>query len=249
MTRSLMHTPMALTAALLTGCPDQSVTAVNAPPEVTITSHADGDVLLQGETVSFTGIASDPDHPAEGSAVLVTGVVVTAITGSGFYAQDPAEADFAGCYVYTDDPPTVSLGDVVNLAGEYMEYYGLCEVAYADVEVTDSTAVPAPVTVSACDVSTSGSDGERYEAMLVRVENVTVTSSNPDDTSDYGAMEVDGCLRVDDQIFEDLPTVDDTGWSYRDMHQTYSFIQGPLHYGYSNYKLEPRDEDDLELGG
>jgi hypothetical protein len=65
MARSFPLVVVALAASLLTGCPDQTVTAVNATPEVTITSHADGDVLLQGATVTFTGIASDPDHPAE----------------------------------------------------------------------------------------------------------------------------------------------------------------------------------------
>ena len=58
---------LAVSAAAVTlcGCPDQGVTAINARPEVTITSHADGDVLLQGETVNFSGIASDPDHQAQ----------------------------------------------------------------------------------------------------------------------------------------------------------------------------------------
>ncbi len=190
----------------------------------------------------------DPDHPDESSSVIVADVVVTAVTSSGFYVQDPDEVDYGGCYVYLDDDPTVSLGDVVSVSGTYMEYYGLCEVAYATVEVTGSTDVPAPFTVAACDVSTSGTDGERYEAMLLRVESVTVTSSNPDGDSDYGEMEVESCLRVDDQMFEELPDVDGTGWSYRDMHQTYTSIEGVLHYGYSNYKLEPRDADDLVLG-
>jgi hypothetical protein len=81
----------------------------------------------------------------------------------------------------------------------------------------------------------------------VRVEDVTVTSANPDGSSDYGELEVDSCLRVDDQIFDGLPEPDEAGWSYRDLGNVYSFIQGPLNYGYSNFKLEPRDADDLEL--
>ncbi|MFH1464992.1 MAG: hypothetical protein ABIO70_11465 [Pseudomonadota bacterium] len=51
--------------SLLTGCPDQGVTAHNAAPEAIITSHADGDALLEGDAATFVGIVSDPDHPAE----------------------------------------------------------------------------------------------------------------------------------------------------------------------------------------
>jgi cytosine/adenosine deaminase-related metal-dependent hydrolase len=208
--------------------------------------HNPGD---QGCPMSFRQLSdeSDPAHPAEGSQVSVEGVVVTALTSSGFYAQDPNEADYGGCYIYLDATPTVSEGDVVTVAGEYMEYYGLCEVAYADVTVTGSADLPDPVVVSACDIATGGADGERYESMLVRVESVTVTSSNPDGSSDYGELEVEGCLRVDDQIFDGLAEPDETGWSYRDLGQVYTFIQGPLHYGYSNFKLEPRRAEDLEL--
>ncbi len=189
----------------------------------------------------------DPAHPAEGTMVTVSGAVVTGVSGSGFYVQDPSEAEFGGCYVYLDAEPPVSPGDEVTVIGEYMEYYGLCEVAYATVEITDRVAVPAPVVVSACDIATSGADGERYEAMLVRVEDVTVTDSNPDGSSDYGEMEVEGCLRVDDQLFADFDEPDESGWSYRDPGNLFDFIQGPLHYGYSNFKILPRSEDDLEL--
>ncbi len=190
---------------------------------------------------------SDPDHPAEGTIVTVSGVVVTGISDSGFFVQDPDEADYGGCYVYLDAEPEVSPGDEVTIAGEYMEYYGLCEVAYPTIETTGTADVPDPMVVSACDISTSGADGERYEGMLMRVEGVTVTSSNPDGSSDYGEMEVESCLRVDDKLFEEFPEPDETGWSYRDMHQTYSFIVGPLSYGYSNFKLLPRGAEDLEL--
>ncbi|MFH1466209.1 MAG: hypothetical protein ABIO70_17625 [Pseudomonadota bacterium] len=54
--------PLAALAALLTGCPDQNVSAVNAKPEATITSHEDGDAVDEGETVTFWGVISDPDH-------------------------------------------------------------------------------------------------------------------------------------------------------------------------------------------
>ena len=50
---------------VLAGCPDQNISAVNAHPDATVTSHADGDALLEGAEVTFHGIVSDPDHQAE----------------------------------------------------------------------------------------------------------------------------------------------------------------------------------------
>ncbi len=188
---------------------------------------------------------SDPDHPAEGTAVTVADLVVTGVTSSGFYVQDPTATEYGGCYVYMGSTPSVSPGDEVTISGEYMEYYELCEVADATVEITGDLDMPTPITVSACDIATGGADGERYESMLMRVEGVTVTSANPDGSSDYGELEVEGCLRVDDQLFEGLTEPDETGASYRDLGRSYSFIQGVLGFGYSNFKLEPRDVDDL----
>ena len=48
---------------LLMACrSDKGVTAFNAKPDVSITSHNDGDVVLEGELISFRGSASDANH-------------------------------------------------------------------------------------------------------------------------------------------------------------------------------------------
>ena len=52
-----------LTAALtLLGCNDQSVGRHNAAPDASITSHADGDEVYEGYTVTLRGSASDADN-------------------------------------------------------------------------------------------------------------------------------------------------------------------------------------------
>ena len=187
---------------------------------------------------------NDPDHPAENSAVTLNDVVVTAVGPYGYFVQDPDESDQGALYVYLDATPKVQLGDVVRLSGTYMEYYDLCEVAYATTEVTGSADVPEPITANACDIGTSGADGERYESMLMRVEDVTVSDENPDGKSDYGEFEVDGCLRVDDFLYDEL---EDSSAGYRTLGSTYVSITGPLYYSYEHFKLVPRDESDLVL--
>jgi len=62
MSRTLALSAILAGSSLLTGCPDQNVSAVNANPEATVTSHEDGDTVREGDTVTFWGIVSDPDH-------------------------------------------------------------------------------------------------------------------------------------------------------------------------------------------
>ena len=46
----------------LAGCPEQGVKAFNAEPEAEITSHGDGDEVLEGYIEVFRGGVSDPDQ-------------------------------------------------------------------------------------------------------------------------------------------------------------------------------------------
>ncbi|MEC8276208.1 MAG: hypothetical protein VX026_00730 [Myxococcota bacterium] len=55
-----------LAAALAWGCDsDNAVKTVNSVPEVSITSHSDGAVLLEGYTVTFRGVVTDNNHAPE----------------------------------------------------------------------------------------------------------------------------------------------------------------------------------------
>ena len=51
-----------MTVSALTGCPNQGIQAINASPEATIVSHSDGDEVLEGTSVAFWGVVSDPDN-------------------------------------------------------------------------------------------------------------------------------------------------------------------------------------------
>ena len=67
MTTSTTSRPAPGTLCLLTlaalGCnPDAGLKAFNAEPEAEITSHADGAEVREGETESFRGSVTDPDH-------------------------------------------------------------------------------------------------------------------------------------------------------------------------------------------
>jgi cytosine/adenosine deaminase-related metal-dependent hydrolase len=185
---------------------------------------------------------SAADHPAEGSQVSLSGLVVTAIAdGKGYAAQDPDEVDYGGIYVYDLGDASVEIGDLVDVDGTYVEYYGLTELEDATTTITGSTTPLEPIEISdACSIGTDGSLAEAYESMLVRVGATSVTDSNPDGSEDYNEFEVDSCLRVDDLYCS-------TCWADQPASGTaYGSLTGVLVYSYSDFKLAPRSTADIE---
>ena len=188
-------------------------------------------------------IADDthPDHPPEGTEVTVTGVVVTGISSTGYFAQDPSLSENAAIWVYDNGDALdagVVEGDEVTVSGNYVEYYDLAEIENASTTVTGSGSV-TPLTVDPCDVGTGGADSERYESMLIRIEGLTVTDENPDSPDDYGAFVVNDCLWVDDVLTDEHETHPTVG-------TTYSAITGPLDWRYSQNRIQPRSAADVE---
>jgi cytosine/adenosine deaminase-related metal-dependent hydrolase len=187
---------------------------------------------------------SSANHPAVGAQVSIVGAIVTALrpdTGSsrGYYVQDPAGGPFSGIFVFTgSSSPGVAPGDIVDVTGTYDEYYDLSEIVQSSRTVTGTTAVPAAAVLAPADLATGGTLAEAYESVLVRVENVAVTNVNPDGANDYDEFEVTGGLRVDDQIYTALDNTYTLG-------ATFTSITGIHSYGFSNYKLLPRDAADL----
>ena len=53
----------------LAGCSESSVKKVNSTPEVLITSHLDGDTVLEGATETVLGQVGDPNHASEDLSV------------------------------------------------------------------------------------------------------------------------------------------------------------------------------------
>ena len=191
-------------------------------------------------TVDAVRDPTHPDHPPEGQAVTLSGLIVTSIRTNGYSAQDPVLTEYGGIFIYTGDTPSLSEGDEVEVSGSYTEYYGLSELTDAETTVVASGSPLSPIKVaSTCRIGTAGDLAEPLESMLVEVEDLVVSSSNPDGSSDYGEFEVDGCLRVDDGDYDfgDQPAEG----------TEYDSITGVLSYGFSNSKLQPRAAEDLLL--
>lgn len=127
----------------------------------------------------------------------------------------------------------VNVGDLLEVTGTVSEYYGLTEIAYGDTKVLGSgNSLPGPDVLSSGNVS-----HEQWESVFVRVENITVTNDN----LGHGEWLVDdgsGGIRIDDLGSYDYTPVNGDLLDY---------VQGPVNYGYGNFKIEPRDDGDIAV--
>lgn len=190
------------------------------------------------------------EHPAVDTRVQVT-CVVTAVNNSVVWCQDPAGGAFSGIAAL---PTTMTLddgngmrapvrGDEVRIDGDYVEFYDLTELTDAHLTYVSTQPVPAAAVMNPADIANGGMSAEAYESVLVRVENVEVTVQNADaeENRDYDEFVITGNLRVNDTIYTDLDNTFEVG-------APFSSITGVLNYSFSNFKLEPRDADDLTFG-
>ena len=128
------------------------------------------------------------ESPFADAVVTTEGNVVTAIGPEGFFIQTPdvrADLDVEtsnGIYVFTGDAPTVSVGDLVDVTGEVVEFFGFTEITgNPEIAVTASgQPLPAPLTFDAQtpspDQPQPENELERYEGMRVQVTGGTATA-------------------------------------------------------------------------
>ena len=173
---------------------------------------------IQGETDS---------SPYAGEMVETTGIV-TAVGEYGFFMQD-ADGPWNGIWIVDFGDAGVSIGDEVIVSGMVEEYYDLteinisnngdCSILSSSNELFDSWSM------------NQSSDFESFESVLVTVSGVCDGPPN-----EYGEWTLSG-IWIDDLMYSFTPV---TGQEYT--------ITGPLNYTYGEYKVEPRDGNDIQEG-
>jgi imidazolonepropionase-like amidohydrolase len=188
----------------------------------------------------------DLEHPPRHGLVRVEGVDITALrpdTGAqrGYYVTQ-GNAPFSGIFVFTAGAsPGVSFEERVTLRGRLDVYQGTHEVVASTLlERTSSDGAFVPLLVEARDIGDESALFERYESMLVTVENVTVVDENPDAPSDYDETLLDGALRLDDLLDPALDNTFAQGTRFRS-------VTGVLGFSFGHNKLWPRGPDDIVL--
>ncbi len=178
--------------------------------------------------IQYTTDASG-DSPYNGQTVK-TGGLVTAIEESGRFFIQSGPGAWDGIFVYDTDQ-SVAVGDSVTFTANVSEYNGLTELSgiVGLAVVSSGNSLYAPIVI------TTGEMDEEYEGVLIKINDATCT--NPD--AGYGMWTIDdgsGSLNTDDDIFAYTPTA----------NEHYN-VTGIGHYSYGEYKILPRDENDITI--
>ncbi|MCK4655325.1 MAG: hypothetical protein KAU01_12865, partial [Candidatus Cloacimonetes bacterium] len=198
--------------------------------------------FLSAEYVSIYDIqyteATSGDSPYEGEVVTTNGIV----TGSGFsgyndnfFISMPEGGAWSGLYIFAANIEP-NLGDEIEITGEISEYYNFTEIAYGTATTLSSgNPVPDPAQITTHELATE----EMYESVLVTIFNVEVTET-PNSYNEWYVDDDSGECQIDDGFYEYInPQIGDE----------FLFITGIIDYNFYNYALNPRNANDLVLGG
>lgn len=223
-----------------------------------------GDGLTAEDLEIFEIQGSDLFSPFEDSSVFTEDNIVTAVGADGFFIQTPAARSdndprtSDGIFVFTGSPPTVSVGDRVDVSGTVEEFFDFTEIGGGPQVTVDSSGNTLPKPVILDETLPSGSatvlpDLEALEGMLVKASGI---ATGPSDR--YGdvpvvaraarsfrepGIEYPGIsgLPVWDgnpEIFEIDP--DGLGLADRQMFTSQEFeATGPLGFSFGDYQLLP----------
>lgn len=177
--------------------------------------------------------------PFDGQTVGVTGIVVVAgdeyYSSSSAYAvlMDAAGGEWAGLTLFGTDIAYLERGDSITVYGLIDEYFYMTEMKYpfTSIEVhSTGHTLPSPENLNTGDVGQ-----EKWESVLVSVSDVTVT----EDDLGFGEWAVNdnsGEIRIDDLgDYTYSPNIGDT----------FAEIIGVCWYSYDNFKIQPRDDNDI----
>jgi len=189
--------------------------------------------MPEPETVAIAEIQMPTDttdaSPYAGQLVTIKGLVTAA--GDESYFIQNGDSAWSGVYVYIGAAHDAQVGDSAFVTGTVTEYFNLTEIT--DVTeyslINSGNPLPAPIMLPTGDVA-----AEQWEGVLISVQGFV---DNPD--LGFGEWSLDdgsGPARVDDLFYAFVP---DSGSEY--------MVTGPLTYTFSNFKIEPRNEDDVEL--
>ena len=192
-----------------------------------------------------------------GIDIPLNGVVVTAPTYAyqvvggkldGFYVADKDGGTFSGIHVTfpSEQVPELKPGMVLDLIGNHKEAFCMTVFeAVSLVVINDGGDGPTPALTTPAEIA---ANPEPYEGMLVKVQNVTVTSANPDEADGLDAQEfeVEGVLRVgnDYELKYMNPATD-----VRAEGDEFEHIIGVVKFSDENFHLMPRYNKDMWLVG
>ncbi len=198
--------------------------------------------------IQYVGLGADASDYVD-QAVNVTGVVTAepgVYNNYTFVIQD-GTGQWSGIHIYDySGSASVSRGDLVTVSGWVSEFFTISgpdtsrrtELNLFEGCLTNHgpDTVPSASLVSTTTLSSTSLLAERYEGVLVRTEDVTVTN----DSLGYGEWEINdgsGPCRVDDYAYY---VYDPSNGDVLDA------VQGIFDQAYGDSKIEPRGDEDIQ---
>ncbi|MCP4443795.1 MAG: amidohydrolase family protein [Myxococcales bacterium] len=194
------------------------------------------EVVAPGEAATIAEVQDGTFE--EDDRVAVTGSIVTAVSDSGFWMQDPTNnGTHAGVHVFTNSAPGVTIGDQVDIDGTIAEYFDDTQLTNA-VVVNNGAGTPiVPVAVTVADAAT-----EPYESMLVTLTDATVSNLDYDCAVDNAICMDSGLWEVNSSIVVYDRAYGDADWDARKGNID---ITGVMSYRFDKRRIQPRVAADL----
>ena len=165
------------------------------------------------------------DHSGEN--IITTGIVTAVFESENLFTIQDETGEYSGIWV---SGTNVIVGDMIGVTGMVSESFDLTLITASNIVLIDVTSATLP---EATVITTAQVNEEAYEGVLVKVENAICTNAD----LGYGEWEVDNnnsSCRVNDLAFAYTPI----------LNASYNII-GVINYDYNNFKIEPRNADDI----
>lgn len=232
---------IALSVSTLAGCLSPETVEQPTPSPTVPTQTVNVSIYdLQDTSSTF--------HPVVGTHVSVFEAVVTAIVVDeerrNFFISDPDGGLYSGIYVYDIDgttPAEIEVGNLVDVYGTYEEISGVSQItftAFDNISITPHTGVLPVYALDGADLAAIAT--EELEGVLVSVAGVNVDDPAYTAFGEFTLTNGTDTVIADDFVYADAEICRFRG-------QPLTTITGVVHYTFGDYKLEPRDDLDIEL--
>jgi predicted extracellular nuclease len=201
--------------------------------------------------VTIAEIQGDGDETPYLDQVVSTQGIITAVMYNGFFIQDGPGIDGRNgilVYIFTDfmlEEPwasEIAVGVEISMTAIVTEYFGMTEIK--DL-VTHSIVSTGNENYAPVLLETGNTQQEKYEGVLVKVQNAAVTEYTVDNHGYFEVNDGSGVAYVDDSgvgFKTDVDLIPVVGEDVFD-------ITAPLMYSYDLYRLNPGTLDDIVDSG
>ena len=191
-------------------------------------------VLIAGTAGAQTIYDIQSGLVAENTVVQVANVTVVGVRYNGIYVSEAPHGMYNGIWVYGGNAFAGGFveGDVVNIIGEYYEYFDLSEIditAGEVIPVSTGGPVPAPSVVPASEL-VDPVTAEPWESCQITIPDQGYVTVLPSSYGEWFVGYVAGEIMFDDYWYDDSTVA---------LDDCYEAATGILNFNFGDFKLEP----------